>query len=117
MEIMVSGSAQPINAVAKIDARQVAREDFVFRQPGLEPKGDNHFLRLALDRSVARQEIGLGELLGNRAAALPDPAAAQVGIERPPDPAGIDSPMAVKSPVLDRDEGGGSQAVQFRDVD
>ena len=35
VEIMLRGRAQAVDAVAEIDARQVAREDLVLGQPGL----------------------------------------------------------------------------------
>ena len=72
---------------------------------------------LRLMRPVARQEAGLGELLGDRAAALADAAAAHVGDHRPADPARVDPPVAVEAPVLDRDEGGRRQRVELGDVD
>ena len=114
---MVSGGAQPIDAVAEIDARQIAREDFLLGQPALEPEGDDHLLRLALDRPIAGQEVGLGELLGDRASALTDAAAAKVGEHRAGDAARVDAPVAVEAPVLDRHEGGGRQRVELRHVD
>ena len=105
VEIMAGGGAKPIDPVAEIDARHVAREDLVLGQPAFEPEGDDHFLRLALQRPVAGQEAGLGELLGDRAAALANPAAAHIGDHRAADPARIDAPVAVEAAVLDRDEG------------
>src|SRR5690242_15586175 len=59
VEIMVGRGTQSIDAVAEIDARQIAGEDLLLRQPSLEPEGDDHLLRLALDRPVAREEVGL----------------------------------------------------------
>ncbi len=105
-EIMVGRGAQTVDSVAEIDARQIAREDFLLGQPGFEPEGDDHFLRLALDRPVAGQEVGLGELLGDGRAALANAAAAHVGEHRPADPARVDAPVAVEAPVFDGDEGG-----------
>jgi len=117
LEIMVRRGAQAIDSVAEIDARQIAREDVLLGQPRLQPEGDDHFLRLALDRPVARQERGLGELLGDRASALANAAAAQVGDQRPPDPARIDPPVAIEAAILDRHERRRSQRVELRRVD
>src|SRR6185437_14774845 len=117
VEIMVRGGAQAIDSVAEIDAGQIAREDLLLGQPRLEPEGDDHLLRLALDRPVARQEVGLGELLGDRASALADAAAAEVGERRAGHSARVDSPMAVEAAVLDRHERRRSQRIEPGHVD
>ena len=113
VEIMMRGSTQAVDPIAEVDARQIAREDLLLGQPRLEPESDDDFLRLALDRSVAGQEVGLGELLGDRASALLHPAAAHIGDERPRHSAWVDSPVPVKAAVLDRDERSGRQGIEL----
>jgi hypothetical protein len=56
-------------------------------------------------------------LLRDRAAALPDAAAAHVGDERPRHAARIDPPVAIEAPVLDRNERGRGERIELRDVD
>ncbi len=116
-EIMLRRRPQAVDAVAEIDARQIAREDLVLGQPGFEPEGDDHFLRLPLEAAVRRQEAGLGELLGDGRAALTDAARPHVGDHRPADPARVDAPVPVEAAILDRDEGGRSHRVELADVD
>ena len=114
---MLRRRAQAVDAVAEIDARQIAGEDLVLGQPGFEPEGDDHFLRLPLQAAVGREEAGLGELLGDGAAALPDAARAHVGDHRAADAARVDAPVPVEAAILDRDEGGGSHRIEPADVD
>src|SRR4051812_1697083 len=110
-------SAQAINSVTEVDARQIAREDLLLGQPRLEPESDDHFLRFALDRAVAGQEIGLSELLGDGAASLAHAPAPHVRKHRAADPTWVDTPVPVEAPVLDRDERGRSEWVELGDVD
>ena len=114
---MARGGAQAIDAVAEIDARQIAREDLVLGQPAFQPEGDDHLLRLALQRPVRREEAGLGELLGQRAAALANAAGLHIGDHRPADRPRIDAPMAAEPAILDGDEGGGSQRIELGRLD
>src|SRR3546814_14989859 len=64
-----------------------------------------HLLQLALDVAVEGQEAGLGELLGERAAARHHAPGAGVGGERADDADRVDAPVVVETPVLDGDEG------------
>ena len=116
-EIMMRGRAKPINAVAEIDAREVAREDLLLGQPGLEPEGDDHLLGLAFDGAVAGQKAGLGELLGDGRAALAHATAAKVGEKRAADPARVDPPMGIEAAILDGDERRRRHRTELGDVD
>ena len=102
---MAGGGAQAVDIVAEIDVRQIAAEDLVLAQPGLEPERDQRLLDLADRGAVGAEEAGLGELLADRAAALAHPAGAQVAHHRPGDAPGVDADMAVEAPVLDGEKG------------
>src|SRR5690348_12542666 len=102
VEVMVCRGPQAIDAVAEIDARQIARENLLLRQPGLQPERDDDFLRLALHRPVARQEAGLRELLRDGRSPLLHAAAAHVCDGRARHTTRIDSPMAIEAAVLNR---------------
>jgi hypothetical protein len=114
---MLRGSAQAIDPVAEIDARQIAREDFLLGQPRFEPQRNDDFLRLAPEAPVARQEAGLRELLGDRAAALAHSPGSRIGDHCPADAAQVDAPVAVEAAVLDGNECGRGQRVELRGFD
>lgn len=115
-EIVERGSTQSIAIVAEIGVRQIAFENFVLGQPRFEPEGDQRLARFASQRALRGQEGEFGELLCDGAAALPPPAR-NIGPDGARDAARIDAPMAVKAPILDRQEGGGNMRRQFRDLD
>ena len=103
-EIMVRGGAQPVDVVAEIGARHVAREYLLLGQPALEPEGQDHFLRLAAERALRAEESEFGELLGDRAAAFAQAPGLEIVDRGAGDADRVDAEMAVKAPVLDRDE-------------
>ena len=114
-EIMAGRGAQAIDAVAEIDRGQIARQDLVLGQPAFQPEGDDHLLRLALEAAVGAEEAGLGQLLGDGAAALADAAGLDVGDHGPADGARVDAPVPAEAAVLDGDEGGRGQRVELGD--
>src|SRR5437763_9474245 len=114
---MVGCGPEAVNAVAEIDAREVAREDLLLGQPGLQPEGDDDLLCLALDGAVAREEVRLCQLLRDRASALAHTTAAQVGNERPSHAARIDAPMPVEAPILYGDERCRGERIELRHID
>src|SRR5437868_2527105 len=116
MEIMMRRRPQAIDAVAEIDARQVSRENLLLGKPGLQPEGDDHLLRLALDRSITGQKTGLCELLGDRAPALPDAPTPHVGEQCAPNSSRVDAPVPIEAAVLDRYESRRSEGIKPRDV-
>ena len=73
-EIFLRGGLDPVGAGAEIDAVQVEFEDLILGIFVLEPEREDRFLNLARQRALLRQKQVLGELLGDRRAAL-DPAA------------------------------------------
>ena len=70
----------------------------------LELQGQHGLLQLALQALVRGEEEDLGELLGDGAAALDDPAAPVVLHDGPGDADGIDAPVRVEAPVLGGDD-------------
>src|SRR3954470_11930008 len=97
---MMCSRAEPIDSLAKIDARQIAGEDLRLGQPGLEPEGDDDLLRLALHRPFVRKEARLGELLRDRRTALLDAATADIGDHGAADSPRIDAPVPVETAIL-----------------
>ena len=71
----------------------------------LQPEREFDFLQLALQRALLGQEQVLGELLGQRRAALRDAAMQHVGDRRAHDAERIDAVMRIEPAVLDGDEG------------
>src|SRR5947209_2362908 len=93
---------KPVDSVAEIDARQIARQDLLLVKPRLKPKSDDDFLRLALEGPIARQKTGFRKLLSDRAPALPDTAASHIGDKGSRHSPRVDSPVAIKATILDR---------------
>jgi len=67
--------------VAEVDLVQVDLEDAVLGVATLELHGQHRLLELALEAAIRREEQDLGELLGDGAAALDDPPAAEVLVD------------------------------------
>jgi len=97
------GGAQPVHIIAEIGVGQIAPQDLVLAQPGLQPERDQHLAQLARQAAFGGEEADLGELLRDRAAAL-HAAAGDVRPERARQPARIDAPVRIEAPVLDREE-------------
>ena len=82
----------------------------------LQPEREYHFLQLALQGAVGRQEQVLGQLLGERRAALHDAPRTVVGVHRPQQTYRVDTIVAAEAPVLDGDEGIGHIVGQVGDA-
>ncbi len=88
----------------------LAEEDLVdvgIHEIGLaEMRGERHrhdgLAHLAPERLPGGEEVALHELLGQRAAALLDPARAQIDPERPQHGERIDAVVGIEVPVLHR---------------
>ncbi len=103
-EIVIRRGRRAEGAAAHIGPVEVELQDLVLGQVAFEPEGQERLVDLALERALVRQEQVLGELLGQRGAALDVAAAARVhgdGAERPDR---VDAPMLVEAPVLGRDQ-------------
>ena len=113
---MQRGCTQAVDIVAEIDVGKIALEYFILGQPGLEPESDQHFARLTGEAALRCQKCGLGQLLGNRAAALGYPAAGEIAPQGPRQPARINPPVRIEAPVLDRHEGFDKVIGQLRNL-
>jgi len=71
----------------------------------LQPQRQFDFLQFALQGALLGQEQVLGELLGQRRAALRDAAMQNVGDRRTHDANGVDAVTRIEAAVLDGDEG------------
>ena len=70
-----------------------------------EPQGEERLLHLALDGALVAQEQVLGELLGDRGAALDDAAGARIGHDGAERAGDVDAEMLVEAPVLGGEHG------------
>ena len=88
-------------ALPEVDLVQVGFENFALVVAELDEQGHHGFVSLALQGSLGREEEILDELLGERAAPLPNSARAQVGEQRPADAPHVDSGMRFEALILD----------------
>ena len=102
-EIAVRRGVDAIGAGAEIDPVQIDFEDLVLGEAALEPQRQQRLADLAREAALRGQEQDLGELLGDRAAALDDMAGAQIGDRGAHQPDRVDAEMAVEAAVLGRD--------------
>ena len=98
------GGLDPESAVAEVDLVQVDLEDAVLGVAALELHGQHCFLELALEAAIRREEEDLGELLGDGAASLDDPPAAEVLVDGAGDAHGVDAEVRVEARVLGGDD-------------
>ncbi len=106
-EIALGGGFDAIGAGAEIDPVEIELENLVLGEFVLQPHRQHRLLQLAREGAVLGEEQVLGELLGDRRAALGDAAVEQVRHHRAEQADGIDAVVETKSPVLDGDEGVG----------
>ena len=92
-----------ISAGTEIDPVKVDLEYLILRKAVLEPQGQQRLSDLAGQTALRRQKQDLGELLGNRAAALDDMPGAQVDDRSANQPDRVDPEMAIKAAILGRD--------------
>ena len=100
VEIILRGRVHPEGAAAEIGAIEVEFQDLVLRQPHLQPQRQERLLDLALDGALVGEEQVLGELLGDRGAALHHAAGARIGEHRAHGTGNIDAEMLVEPPIL-----------------
>ena len=80
-----------IGAGAEINPVEIELEDFGLGMLALQPQREFGFLQFALQGALLGQEQVLGELLGQRRAALRHAAAQEVGHGRTQDAVGVDA--------------------------
>ena len=81
-EIALRRGLDAIGAGAEIDPVEIEFENLGFGMLALQPQREFDFLQLALQRALLGQEQVLGELLGQRRAALRNAAMQDVGHRR-----------------------------------
>ena len=87
VEIEMRRAVDAEGAAAHIGAVEIEFQDLVLGEPRLQPDRQEGFVDLALDGALVGQEQVLGELLGDRRAALADAAGLRVGHQRAQVPA------------------------------
>ena len=102
-EIELRGRLDAEGAAAHIGAVEVELEDLVLGELALQPEREVCFLDLALERPLARQEEVLGELLGDRGAALHDAARLGIACDGAEGADDVDAEMVVEAAILGRE--------------
>src|SRR6185437_9091898 len=100
VEIEMRSAVGAEGAAAHIGAVQIELQDLVLAQPRLEPDREEGFVDLALDGAFIGQEQVLGELLGDRRAALAHAAGLRIGDERARGTGHVDAEMVVEAAVF-----------------
>src|SRR6185437_3389421 len=75
-------------------------EDLVLGETVFEPQGQQRFTDLARKAALRGEKYVLGELLGNRAAALDKMSGAQIGEAGAQQPDRVDAEMLVEAAIL-----------------
>ena len=103
VEIEMRRAVDAEGAAAHIGAVEIELQDLVLGQARLQPDREEGLLDLALDGALVGQEQVLGELLGDRGAALAHAAGLRVGDERAHGAGDVDAEMIVEAAVLGRE--------------
>src|SRR5690606_4705714 len=90
-------------AAAHIGAVEIELENLVLGVVRLEPEREEGFLDLALERALGAEEQVLGELLGDRGAALQRLLALRIAHQRAQRAYDVDAEMLVEAAVLGRE--------------
>src|SRR5439155_6199099 len=98
------GGVDAIGPGAEIDAVEIDFEDLVLGEAALEPQREKGLAELAGEAALRRQKEDFRELLGDRAAALDDPASAQIGHRGADEAKRVDAEVAVEAAVLGGDD-------------
>ncbi len=96
---------RPTAVLAEVDLVEVGLEDLFLVVAPFQHHGHRHLAQLPDRGARGRQEEILGELLGERAAALHEPPGARVGQRGPGDPREIQAVVAEEALVLDGEHG------------
>jgi hypothetical protein len=100
VEVEVRRAVDAEGAAAHIGAIEIEFENFVFGEPRFEPDRQEGFVHLALDGALVAQEQVLGQLLGDRRAALPHAAGLGVGYDRAQRTGDVDAEVVVETAVF-----------------
>ena len=104
-EVALRGLLDAIGAGAEIDAIEIERENLRLGIFPFQPDRQQHFLQLAIDGALLREEEVLRQLLRDGGAALADAAVQDVGDERARNAERVDAIVRIEAPVFDGDEG------------
>ena len=91
-------------AAAHVSAVEIELEDLVLGEMGLQPEGEEGLVDLALERALVGEEQVLGELLGERRAALHRAGGAGVDGQRAGGADRVDAPMVIEAAILGGDQ-------------
>ncbi len=100
VEVEMRRAVDAEGAAAHIGAVEIELEDLVLGQAPFQPDREEGLVDLALDGALVAQEQVLGELLGDRGAALADAAGLGVGDERARGAGDVDAEMLVEAAVF-----------------
>ncbi|MFK4497445.1 hypothetical protein ABIF86_001736 [Bradyrhizobium japonicum] len=100
VEVEVGCAVDAKSAAAHIGAVEIQLENLVLGQAPFQPDREEGFVDLALDGALVAQEQVLGELLGDRGAALADAAGLGVGDESARGAGDVDAEMLVEAAVF-----------------
>ena len=103
--VLLGRRLDAVGAVAEVHGVEVALEDLLLRHLRLESHREHCLLELSVHVLLRRQQRVLHQLLGDRGAALTDAAGRDVGGERPPQGAEVDTAVLVEAVVLDVEHG------------
>ncbi len=112
-EIALRGLLDAVGAGAEINAVQIQFENLRLGEFPLQPQREQHFLQLAMDGTLLREEEILRQLLRDGGGALGHAAVQNVGDHGARDAERIDAVMLVEAAILDGDEGLRNVARQF----
>ena len=100
VEIELRRGIDAERAAAEIGAVEIQLQNLVLGEPRLQPDREERLLDLALDGALVRQEQVLGELLGDRGAALHHAAGARVRHQRAERAGRVDAEVLVEAAVF-----------------
>ena len=99
------GSLDPVGTGAEVDGVEVGLEDLVLGHLLLEAQGEHGLTGLALEAPLVREQRVLDQLLGDRRAALLDPAGRDVLDQSTGQGTGVDALVLVELGVLHGQDG------------
>lgn len=105
VEVAPRSGFHAISVGAEEHPVEIHRQDLILGIFLLEPEGEQHFLHLALQRALRRQEQVLGKLLCQRRATLHHAAGGEVRHHGAGKPQRIYAEMRVEAAVLNGDDG------------
>ncbi len=103
VEELAGGRLHAVGPLAEVHRVQVPREDLLLRELLLQLPRERRLVDLAPERALVADVEVLHELLGDRGAALDDPAGSQVDVRGAQQRPAVDAVVVPEALVLDRD--------------